>query len=219
MRILLGVIGLLLAGLVTAGGIPTVDIPVLIQSTKDYMKDEKQNIAEKREWVEKKQRDIEEIRELYDHGKKLKEQIDSLNGDYAMGMLLDTPGYRYKRRRIARSFDGIKEGLGTAEEFADEHGVPVDRGRQYITAISIRRAGEQQLARADERISIAEGMIDAIDDDPDNKAALDLNNRLMAEMLISLAEDEKTRTLAMLAENDRRLEDLLRRESDRRMAL
>jgi len=215
MRISLAIIGLLFAGLVSAAGIPTVDIPALIQSTKTFIEEKQQTL----QMLEQKQRDLEKIRELYDHGKKLKEQIDSLNGDYALGMLMNTPGYRYKRRAIGRSFDGIKDGFGTAEEFAAAHDVPVDRGRQYITALSIRRAGEKQLARADERISIAEGMIDAIDDNPDNKAALDLNNRAMAEMLISMAEDEKTRTLAMLAENDRRMEDLLRRESDRRMAL
>jgi len=211
MRIILGCSLLLATGFATAGGIPTVDVPALIQSTKTYVQDKKTAF-------DAELRAIEEIRELYSHGVKLQSQIDSLNGDYAMGYLLDTPAYRYKRRRIARSFDGIKEGLGTAEEFSERHGVPQDRSRQYITNLAVWNASEKQLARADDRIDNAEAFIDEIDNDPDTKAALDLNNRLLAEILISMAEDEKTRVLTLQAENDRQLEELLRRESDLRMS-
>lgn len=219
MKIILGISLLLLASQTFAqAGVPTADVPSLWQQTKTYIQAKREYIKERKAEYDEEIRDLETIKEMYDHGKKLQSQIDSLNGDYAMGYLLDTPEYRYRRRGIERSWEGMQEGLGTSAEFAERHGVPVDRGREFISNLTAGQAADHQLARADDRITIAEDIIDAIDDNPDNKAALDLNNRALAEILISMAEDEKTRAIALRVRIEVHMEELLAQESDRRLS-
>ncbi len=203
-----------------SGGIPTVDLPGLIEATRQRQESIKIWLEEKRQtqaWIEEKYRDVEEIREMYEQTRKLQEQINNLNGDYLKGFLLNDGRSKRQRRQIARSLGKMKDSYFTAEELAEEFDIPIEEAREYAAALSYIEAADAQLARGDDQITEAELLTEAIDDDVENKAALDLVNRNLNKIQTDRAEQGKTLALILAQQSERDLRDLLRRATDKRM--
>jgi len=214
------VVLMLSPSLVWAEGVPTFDMAGFIEATKERKQTIKIWIEEKRQnyaWAEEKYRDAIEIKELYEQGKQLQEEYDSLNGDFLKGLIMDDPKSRRDRRRIERKLAALKESYVNTEELAEEFDIPLKNAREYATSLAYLGAAETQLERSDDLITEGETLTEVIDDDPENKAALDLTNRNLNKLQTDLAEQGKTTSLILALQAERDLQILLRRASDDRM--
>lgn len=175
---------LLVAPLAHGGGIPTIDVANIIQSTKTAI----ENAEQTRSAIV---RETQGARQLIQTAQQIEhqvEQIRSMNGNYLKHFLLNDYKYRQARRLIPSTYEKLRSTHEISEETFDRMGVTVSGRERVIDGMAAVRAGDAQIARADSLIDESEELIDAIEADPDTKAALDLANRNAAQSQLAQAE-------------------------------
>jgi len=184
--------------------LPTIDIANIVQTTISALK----NIEQVGQVYTQIDNQLQQIN-------KLKEQFDNMNGDYFKQLLLNSTGYKKARRWIPSNFRDVLDmyrGLypyqayqeaafagwearndyyiyDTETYYEENESIAAQRWAQYnnnsVAAIGI---AESSFERATGVISETERLIDDMGSSPDQKAALDLSNRMSAQLQFLLAE-------------------------------
>ena len=232
---------MLISSPVQAAGIPTIDVANIVQTTVSAF----ENIEQVANQVEMIRNQIDQFNKLQEQLDQQVAQFESITGNYNMGALLNDPAFRNARRHIPTSWqetlDLIDGALAAAhqrevqqaardarvagERFAANEVYEDDTWAEAVEYIREANAvfthigvGQAQYANQTQKVEDIEDMIAEIDTANDLKAAIDLQNRILAEQALLHTELIKVMSAQQINMSEQRLNDHNRRASDRRMA-
>ena len=237
MRKLLAIVSLSLMGATSpafASGIPTVDVANILQTTISAI-----------EAVEQTANQVIQIQRQIDQYQQQVAQFQSITGNYNMGTLLNSAAYRDARRMVPRTWqetlDMLDGAVAAANQVETQNAARDARaaGRRFAApdiypdvttpdAVEyIRQAnqvftqlgvGQSNYSRTEQRVTNIEDLSGQIDTANDLKAAIDLQNRLIAENGILMAELIRLQSANHINAAEERLDEMNRRAADVAMA-
>lgn len=237
MKKLLAIVSLSFMGMsgpASASGIPTVDVANILQTTISAI-----------EAVEQTANQVIQIQRLIDQYQQQITQYESITGNYNMGTLLNSAAYRDARRMVPTTWQetlDMLDGAAAAAAQAQTQQAARDArtaGQRYAApdiypdvavpdAVEyIRQAnqvytqigyGQTSYARSTQNVADVEALSDEIDSASDLKAAVDLQNRLIAQNGILTAELIRLQSTNHINAAEEREDELNRRAADVAMA-
>lgn len=193
-------------GTAHAGGIPTIDVTNIVQTTLTSLN----SFEEIANQIKQIQNQIDQLRQLEQQLDQAKEQFEAMTGSYNMSDLLNGVAEQQARewapddwRNVLDVYEGGGNEMGEtareAREAGEDFGASdvyddltpttaeryIRRGREIFGAMGI---GEHSYNLTSDRIETVEGLINNIDTATDPKAAQDLGNRIQAETALLMTE-------------------------------